>query len=190
MRGNPLIRVFFLANEPINSVGLSSRAEESGKKKASLQQSAPLLLSRTHTHTQLLPEPLLSLFGQLLKLGLFESTHTLLHSPSLSHTHTHTHTVGISPLIAAQYCSLVTEKILKDVLWSNFRACWSLSRSTFKVNPSWADSTACLRKLERIERKMMNTEVVLQFLHQLIKQFRNSYLLLSLDLLYPSSWPR
>lgn len=54
MRGNPLIRVFSLANEPINSVGLSRRAAESGKK-PSFQQSASLLLSlslfTTHKHT-------------------------------------------------------------------------------------------------------------------------------------------
>lgn len=66
MRGNPLIRVFFLANEPINSVGLERQSRgvsckkkerEKGKKKgkkkekkeeekkASPQQSAPLLLT-------------------------------------------------------------------------------------------------------------------------------------------------
>lgn len=148
MRGNPLIRVFFLANELINSAGLNSRAEESGEKKASFQQYAPFLLSLslTYTHTHKTPEPLLSLFGQLLMLGLFVSARFFLHS-HLSHTHTHINTF---PLIFVLYCSLVTGNILKDVLRVNFCVCLSLFISNLRcIFHKWTQ-----KKIEmRIEKE-------------------------------------
>ena len=63
MRGNPLIRVFFLANEPINFVGLSRRAEKSAQKKASLQNVftlSDIIHTHTHTHTHTLTHTLLA----------------------------------------------------------------------------------------------------------------------------------